>query len=370
MITKTHQCHQATILDRYLLTEKGSTRKTYHIVLKLPSPIPYQTGDSIAVFPKNPISLVNSILLHYPEAPSIIPKKLEKTLSLQEYLSSRANLCKLTPSLIKTLAEKTLSPKLQSLLLPENKEFLKTYLEERHLIDLLDDFPKVLSAQDLANHLLPMLPRYYSIASSCKKNPTVIELTVAYVEYQSLGKKRVGVGSCFLCEEAPINASLSFFIQSSKNFTLSDASTPIIMIGPGTGVAPFRAFLEERMHINATGKNWLFFGERNLKSDFYYGDFFTDLQKKGKLTLTTAFSRDQKDKCYVQHKMLEHKKTFFSWIEQGATLYVCGDAKKMAKDVDQALLKIIASEKNLSEIEAKTYLKNLRREKRYLTDVY
>jgi len=362
--------HVATILDRYLLTKDGSTKKTYHIVLKLPSPIEYQVGDSVAIFPKNPNSLVESILLYFPKGSTILHKKTKETLPLKEYLLSSANLCKITPHLLRKIGEKIISPKLNSLLLPENKPALKSYLEERQLIDLLEEYPNALIPQNLGDHLLPLLPRYYSIASSCKKDPLTIELTVAHVQYQSLGKTRIGVGSSFLCEEIEKGSSISFFVQSSNGFTLPDPSEPIIMIGPGTGIAPFKGFLEERMHQNAPGKNWLFFGERNGKTDFYYSDFFKGLEAENKLTLTTAFSRDQEKKLYVQHQMLKHQKQLFSWIESGAILYVCGDAKKMAKDVDLALLQIISSEKNLSEADAKAYLKNLRREKRYLTDVY
>jgi sulfite reductase (NADPH) flavoprotein alpha-component len=202
--------------------------------------------------------------------------------------------------------------------------------------------------------------------------PNEIHLLVSHVSYQMGGQLRFGVGSHFLCVEAEIEKTpIPIYIQMSNHFTLpEDPETPIIMIGPGTGVAPFRAFLQERLASQAGGKNWLFFGECHRKTDYYYESFFEDLKKQGRLRLDLAFSRDTSEKVYVQHKMWEERKSLFSWIEEGAIVYVCGDAKVMAKDVDQMLNKVIQKEGKLSETKSQEYLRNMRKEKRYRIDVY
>lgn len=370
MSTTTQNLYRAKIADRFLLNKSGSTRKTYHITLKLPSPISYKVGDSIAIYPTNNPEAVEKILSFFPKIDEVIHKKTKESCCIRKYLTKHANISKITANLIKQVATKTSCEKLQTLLLSNDKQALQQYLEKRDLIDILEEYPSALLAQEMIDSLLPMLPRYYSIASSNIKDPYHIHLTVAHVTYSTLGKERVGIGSHFLCELSDNETEISFFVQPSNGFTLPNSHVPIIMIGPGTGIAPFRAFIEERLHTNATGENWLFFGERNKDTDFYYEDFLKPLVESKKLYLSTAFSRDQEEKVYVQHKMLEQKQKLFSWIEQGAIIYVCGDAKKMAKDVNNALLQILSSEKGFSEEEAKTYLKNLRKEKRYLTDVY
>jgi len=214
------------------------------------------------------------------------------------------------------------------------------------------------------------MPRFYSIASSPKKDPLHLHLTVAYVCYEKNGRKRCGIGSHYLCEEVDKTTPISLYIQNAEHFALPGTDKPIIMIGPGTGIAPFRAFLEEREHTNSTSKNWLFFGERNKQTDFYYEEFFNKLIAKNFLKLTTAFSRDKEQKIYVQHKLQEHAKEVYKWLNSGAYLYVCGDAKKMAKDVEKTLLEIIETEGNFSQEKAKEYLSNLRKDKRYIQDVY
>jgi sulfite reductase (NADPH) flavoprotein alpha-component len=215
------------------------------------------------------------------------------------------------------------------------------------------------------------MPRFYSIASSPKVYADEIHLTVAYSSAHVDGHLIVGVGSHFLCEQAHIESTpIPLYIQPSNHFTLPTPTTSIILIGPGTGIAPFRAFIQERLATQAEGHNWLFFGERNRATDFYYGDYWTALEAQGRLRLDTAFSRDQAEKIYVQHKMLENKKALWEWLQQGAHLYVCGDAERMAKDVDAALQQIVQEEGLLTEEEARKYLKTLRQEKRYLLDVY
>jgi sulfite reductase (NADPH) flavoprotein alpha-component len=215
------------------------------------------------------------------------------------------------------------------------------------------------------------MPRFYSIASSPKVFPNEVHLTVAFLQYEANGQIHTGVGSHFLCCQAEVELTpVPIYVQPSHHFTLPDPNTAMILIGPGTGIAPFRAFLQERLATQAPGLNWLFFGERNRATDFYYSDFWLQLEKQGRIRLDLAFSRDQPQKIYVQHKILEHKKSFWDWIQQGSWIYVCGDAENMAKDVDAALQQIAREEGQLSEEDARLYIKSLRTEKRYLLDVY
>ena len=219
---------------------------------------------------------------------------------------------------------------------------------------------------------MPLLPRFYSIANSPLVFPNEIHLTLAYVHYTSNGQIRRGVGSSFLADLSTIEETpIPIYLQPSQHFRLpDDPATPIILVGPGTGIAPYRAFLQERIATQAPGKNWLFFGERNRASDFYYEPFWLELEKLGKIKLDLAFSRDGTQKVYVQHKMYERKKEIWDWLQTGAIFYVCGDASKMAKDVDAMLQTIIEEEGKLHVEDARLYIKKLRSDKKYLTDVY
>ena len=213
-------------------------------------------------------------------------------------------------------------------------------------------------------------PRLYSIASSLKQHPDEVHLTVAAVRYQSHGRNRKGVGSTFLADRIGEETTIPVYIDRNHNFKLpADPSTPIIMIGPGTGIAPFRAFVEEREAVGASGKNWLFFGDQHFETDFLYQTEWLRYLKSGVLTrMNVAFSRDQEQKIYVQHLMAEHGKELYAWLQEGAYLYVCGDEKRMAHDVHEALLKIVASISGSDN--AKDYVGALQKEKRYLRDVY
>jgi sulfite reductase (NADPH) flavoprotein alpha-component len=215
-------------------------------------------------------------------------------------------------------------------------------------------------------------PRLYSIGSSLKAFPEQVHFIIATVRYESHGRQREGVASTYLADRLNLEDRVPMFVHVAKGFRLpEDPSTPIIMVGPGTGIAPFRAFLQERLAIDASGKNWLFFGEQRAKCDFFYEDEFVAAQKAGALTrFDTAFSRDQSHKIYVQHRMLEHSKELFAWLEQGAHFFVCGDAARMAKDVDFALLQIIETEGGKTPEQAAEYVETLRQQKRYKRDVY
>jgi len=201
--------------------------------------------------------------------------------------------------------------------------------------------------------------------------PNEIHLTVASLTYPTIHGPRRGVGSQFLCHLAPLSSTIPLYVQSSNGFTLpEDPSAPVILIGPGTGIAPFRAFLQERMARQHEGRNWLFFGERNRTTDFYYEDYWLALEQQGRLRLSLAFSRDSVEKTYVQHRLFEERAAIWDWLEQGADLYVCGDATKMAKDVEATLLRIAADRGKLIEEDSRAWLKALRKQRRYLQDVY
>jgi sulfite reductase (NADPH) flavoprotein alpha-component len=241
----------------------------------------------------------------------------------------------------------------------------------RELIDLFIEFPQAgMSAQDFVSLLRPMPPRLYSIASSLSAHPEEVHLTVAVVNYVGYGRERKGVCSSYLAER--VGSSIPCYLHPNKNFKLPEgSSTPIIMVGPGTGIAPFRAFIEERKATGASGKNWLFFGDRSQKTDYLYANEWESYQKDGILNeLDLAWSRDQAEKVYVQHKMLEKKAELWAWLNDGAVFYVCGDASRMAKDVDQALRTIAQQEGSMSEEDAGAWVKGLQKERRYRKDVY
>jgi sulfite reductase (NADPH) flavoprotein alpha-component len=349
----------AKILERYRLTKPGSTKETYHIVLAVHD-LPFQVGDSIAVFPENDPAIVDQILEIVGDGP-IFDHRSNATLPFRDFLLQKANLAKCTPSLLKLI------PSEKAAALIENK----TFLESHHLIDILRAFLFSPAPQELASVLLPLMPRFYSIASSPKMFSGQIHLTVASLTYQSAGGPRRGVGSHFLCQQASSSTPIPIYVQPSNGFTLpSDPDASIILIGPGTGIAPFRAFLQERIFLQHKGRNWLFFGERNRATDFYYGDYWLELERQNHLRLDLAFSRDAEEKTYVQHLLWQQRASIWDWIQNGAYLYVCGDAEKMAKDVNATLQKIASDQGSLIEEDAREFIKALRKERRYLQDVY
>lgn len=369
MFTRAHP-YLARIKERYLLTKPGSTKRTYHVSLELPHPLPFSVGDSIGVLPENDPQEVAAILeaLKLTGSEPIFDARASKECLFGEFLLTKANLSRVTSGFLKLFLQR--GEPLQELL--ENKAELNQYLQSNSLLDILKQYLQIrLSAQEVASSLMPMMPRFYSIASSPKVFSNEIHLTVAYLTFECKGEIRHGVGSHFLCEMAEIESTpIPIYVQPSHGFTLPAKEASIILIGPGTGIAPFRAFLQERIASSAPGRNWLFFGERNQATDFYYKDFFLELVKQNNLRFDAAFSRDTKEKIYVQHKLQEHAASLWEWIESGAYLYICGDAEKMAKDVDAALQKIVREQGRMSEEDARIFLKRLRTEKRYLLDVY
>jgi sulfite reductase (NADPH) flavoprotein alpha-component len=256
---------------------------------------------------------------------------------------------------------------------PANKALAEEYCWGREFIDLVTDYPGVVEEPQQLFHVLQRLvPRMYSIASSQKMHRDNVQTTVRVIRYESHGRSRQGVASGQLGERAAVGTRMPIFLHANGNFRLpEDTSAPVIMIGPGTGVAPFRAFLEERQATGQSGDNWLFFGDQREKLDFLYRDQFHSMQKDGVLTrLDTAFSRDQAKKVYVQDRMQEHAADLFEWLERGAYFYVCGDVTRMAKDVELALLDVIAKGSNGTLDHAAEYLAMMKKLKRYQRDVY
>ena len=274
---------------------------------------------------------------------------------------------------IKRYAELANSEALNTLLLPENKMALMEYIGGREIIDLLIDYPvKDLKANDLVAIMRKLPPRLYSIASSLQAHPDEVHLTVGVVRYNSHGRDRKGVCSSFLADDLPVGQTVDVFVSPNKHFKLpDDPNTPLIMVGPGTGIAPFRAFIEERAATGAKGKNWLFFGDQHYLTDFLYQTEWQGYLKQGLLTkLDVAFSRDQSEKVYVQDRMLANSQELYQWLEKGAYFCVCGDASRMAADVDRALHQVIEAAGNKSAEQAVEYVKQMKADKRYLKDVY
>ena len=275
---------------------------------------------------------------------------------------------------LEAIAEKSATRfELKELLDPARKRDLENYLWGLEIIDFLLDNPSTrFTVEEFVRTLRKLQPRLYSIASSLKAHPEQVHFLVASVRYESHGRGREGVATTYLADRVTLGSEVSMFVHVAKGFRLpEDPSTPVIMVGPGTGLAPFRAYLEERGAAGAPGKNWLFFGEQRRKCDFFYKEQLEELQKQGVLTrFDTAFSRDQPNKIYVQHRMLEQSKDIYDWLESGAHFFVCGDAARMAKDVDVALHQIIEKHGGKTPEQAAEYVETLRKEKRYKRDVY
>lgn len=371
----------ASIKERVNLCLPGSKKNTHHIVLDIQgSGIQYDVGDSIAVFPVHcPDLVVRTIqaMKSHPHVP-IKDKITEQIWSLKDFLTKKVNITEVSRKLLSEIGGRQTNPEkresIQHLLQEGQRELLKVYLGQRELWQLLIEHEEVaFDPQELCHLLMPLLPRFYSIASSQKEVGDEVHLTVAMVAYDLDDQyERKGVCTNYLCSLAPLYESVvPIYIQPHHGFTLpSDHTKSIIMVGPGTGIAPFRAFMQERISLNAPGNNWLFFGEWTRSHHFFYESYWLSLQTQNKLRIEAAFSRDQEHKVYVQHRIKENAEEFFDWLQQGAYLYVCGDAHRMAKDVDAALHQIVKECGNMDDVSTKAYVKQLRSEKRYLRDVY
>jgi len=360
------------------MTGEGSEKDTRHFELDLDgSGLIYECGDSIGVFPKNDPELAQEILhaLHA-TGDEMVPGNEGTPKPLRTVLIEDYQITQPSKQFIQAIAERggEAAAFLREMMDPLRKHDLEAYLWGMEYIDFLHGHPSIhFTPEEFVKLLRKLQPRLYSIASSQKAHPAAVHLTIAVVKYESHGRKRKGVASTFIAERVGESGRVPVFVHTAKGFRLpEDKSTPIIMVGPGTGVAPFRAYLQDRKATGATGKNWLFFGEQRRGSDFLYEEEFTALQGEGVLTrFDTAFSRDQAHKVYVQNRMTENAAEIWKWIDQeGAHFFVCGDASRMAKDVDAALLKIVETEGGKTPDEAALYVEELKKMKRYKRDVY
>ncbi len=368
----------AKVKKAYDLSGPGAPKNTRHYEIDLAgSGLEYTPGDSLAVQPQNDPALVDDMLkvLGFTGEEVVTHPKTAAQVPIRQALIEGSLITEIDNKLIKAIVEKTggATP-LADLSLPEKKEELKSYLWGRFVIDLLIENPtaKFEPAEFMAT-LKKLNIRLYSISSSQKAHPEEVHLTVATVKYTSHGRERGGVASTFLAERITPETSIPVFVNHGKGFRLPapEEDIPVIMVGPGTGIAPFRAFLEERKATEAKGKAWLFFGEVSCSNCFFYKDEFEGYLADGTLThLTTAWSRDQAEKIYVQHKMLENSAEIYAWLEAGAIFYVCGDASRMAVDVDKALHTIIEKEGGKTPEEAVAYMAAFKEAKRYRRDVY
>jgi sulfite reductase (NADPH) flavoprotein alpha-component len=365
----------APLKEKRILTQDVSSKTTLHLSFSLAgSDLTYEAGDALGVVPQHDPALVAEILQRTGltgTEPVEIPKLGTRTIA--DALTSDLQITRLSRKLVEAFAKAGEVDILLGLLKPEQQTHLDQYLYDRGLIDLLVEYPGVIaSAEQLAAMLPKLAPRLYSISSSPKAHAGEVHATVAVVRYRSHNRERGGVCSTLFADRTDIGGTLPVYIQQNKKFRLpTDAGAPIVMIGPGTGIAPFRGFLHERCATGAKGRNWLFFGERSAATDFLYREELEHMSASGLLTrLDTAFSRDQAHKIYVQDRMIEHGAEFYAWLEQGASVYVCGDASRMAKDVDLALHKLIEQHGGRDEEAAKDYVQNLHDSKRYHRDVY
>ena len=358
----------------------GSGKETRHFVISIAgSALRYTAGDALGVYPSNRPSDVEEILraLGATGAEPVMLPKATEPLSLREALASRVALSGPTRKFLELLARNATEPagkaRLVGLLDPSSDAVMKGFLEQRWFVDLLEEFPSARpTPQDFVDSLRRLMPRLYSIASSPRVHPHDIHLTVAVVRYSTNGRDRVGVCSSFLADRAlPGKTPVPVFVSASHFGPPEDPSRDIIMVGPGTGIAPFRGFVQDRIAVGATGRNWIFFGEQHRRTDFLYEEEWADLVAKGKVArFDTAFSRDQLHKLYVQDRMRENAAEIWAWLQGGAYFYVCGDAKRMAKDVDTALHEIVAHQGGMSQEAAVEWVKALKKDKRYQRDVY
>ncbi len=350
----------AEITELVNLNGSRSDKRTLHLELSLEgSGLTFEPGDLLGIVVENAPQMVDAVLR---------ASGLAGDADLATQLATERDITTLSRPLMEAYAALHPEPTLAELVAGEG---WRTYLEGRQLLDLLEDFPAELGAEQLVGLMRKLPPRLYSVASSLAASPDEAHLLVGVVRYQSHGRARHGVASTFVADRLRAGDKLGVYVKPNKNFRLpADPDRPVIMIGPGTGVAPYRAFLQERQALGAKGRNWLVFGDRSYTHDFLYQLEWQDLLKDGVLSaIDLAFSRDQPEKIYVQHRLWQRRKALFAWLEDGAHLYVCGDEKAMAKDV-HAMLASIVADQGFSAEAAETYLADLKQQRRYQRDVY
>jgi len=371
---------KAKLTEKRLLNKEGSAKETLHFIINIEgSGLSYEPGQSIGVFTTNSPGLVAEVLdITGFDPKHEIEQKDGSTLPLYDVLLNNLSLNRTTAKFVKAVHEKLPEGDAKTKLgeIVEDKEQLTAYIFTRDYVDVLKEYPDAkFTAEEFAAVPGKISPRLYSIASSITKHPNEVHLTVAIVRYNTHGRDKTGLATGYLADHTELDINtLPVFFAPSKHFKLpEDNNTPIIMVGPGTGIAPFRAFLEEREITKAPGKNWMFFGDQHKATDFLYEEEFEAWQSSGLLTkLDLAFSRDQEEKIYVQDRMRENGAELWKWISEGAYFYVCGDAKRMAKDVHQALIDIAIEHGGMSPEDADVYVNKtlMREERRYLRDVY
>lgn len=369
----------AALLENRPLNARGSAKDTRHLAFSLVgSGIEYKAGDALGVLPRNDYDLADRLILRLNcNGNEIVTLPWGEGSTLRAALIARLDLRRASAKLLEALLRGARNPheraRLERLLAAPESDETRAYLDGLDALDALDDFSKSRpDPQDVIGALARLTPRLYSIASSPKAHPGEVHLCVGIVRAQVGGRLRRGVASTYLAERVPLGTTVPVFVQPSAHFGVpEDGSAPLVMVGPGTGIAPFRAFLEERRARGDKGRNWLFFGDQRRAKDFLYGEDLEALHGSGFLTrLDTAFSRDQAEKVYVQDRMLENARRLYAWLQEGAHFCVCGDAKRMAKDVDAALHRIVAQEGGMTEEKAKEYVEGMKKDGRYKRDVY
>ncbi|WP_202934504.1 assimilatory sulfite reductase (NADPH) flavoprotein subunit [Vibrio navarrensis] len=363
--------YTATLLTSQKITGRDSGKDVRHIEIDLAdSGLTYQPGDALGVWYENSAQLANAVAAAVGLSGVESVEVDGESLSLHSALVSKYEITGANPQFVTKFAELSGSKKLQKLV--DDKDKLREYAANTQIVDVLKEKKTKLSAEQLISLLRRLTPRLYSIASSQSEVDEEVHLTVGIVEYDVDGEVRQGGASSYLGQRLEEGESVKVFIEHNNNFKLpQDDSTPVIMIGPGTGIAPFRSFIQERDNRGADGKNWLFFGDRTFTQDFLYQVEWQKYLKSGILTrLDVAFSRDQHEKVYVQHRVLEQAEQVWQWLQDGAYVYICGDATRMAKDVHEALLVVAQQQGGLSREKAEEYFNELRKAKRYQRDVY
>lgn len=364
--------YHAEVLANINLNGRGSNKETRHVELSLEgSGLTYEPGDSIGIIPQNEESLVTSLIqaLGFNENEQVTLK--DGTFALKDALQTKLEITALSKSLLQKIAAFTDNEELEALLTDDAGR--KEFVYGRDLLDAVEKFgPFTWTAQSFVEQLRKIPPRLYSIASSQRANEDEVHLTIGKVSYEQDGRSRLGVTSGLVAERLEEGQKLPIYVHKNPNFKLpQDEETPIILIGAGTGIAPFRSFIEDRAEAGVEGKSWLFFGDQHFVTDFLYQTEWQRYLAEGALTkLDVAFSRDTEEKVYVQHRLLENAKEIYEWLEQCAVIYICGDEKTMAADVDKALHSIIEQQGNKTSEEAAQFIANLKDQQRYQRDVY
>jgi sulfite reductase (NADPH) flavoprotein alpha-component len=363
----------AAIVQNYNLNGPGE-KQTHQIALSLEgSGLTYEVGDALGVYPLNAADVVDEIIANLPFEASPVAASDGSEVSLREALIRHYDIGSLNKSILQKWQAHSDSPLLSSLVAADDKKAYEDFCWGRDLIDLVIDHPaNFTTAGEFVSILKKLQPRLYSIASSPRAHPGEVHLCVGIVRYETFGRKRGGICSTFLADRVAEETPPRVYVHSNPAFRLPEnGDTDVIMVGPGTGIAPFRAFLEDRKATAAKGKNWLFFGNPHRATDFLYQVELEAFQADGTLNrLDLAWSRDQKEKVYVQNLMVTNGAELWAWLKNGAAFYVCGDASRMAKDVDQALLEVAENHGKLTPAEATAFISQLKKEKRYLRDVY